>query len=57
MSAAHCAGCGRQWNGRHRAYHLEQSRNALVSVAFCFWEHGWQQGEAVRQAFILAGVS
>ena len=29
--------------------------NALVSGGFLLLEHGWQQGEAVRQAFILAG--
>ena len=34
---------------------IEQSRNALVSGGFLLLEHGWQQGEAVRQAFILAG--
>ncbi|EGD4991046.1 protein-(glutamine-N5) methyltransferase, release factor-specific, partial [Escherichia coli] len=27
----------------------------LVSGGFLLLEHGWQQGEAVRQAFILAG--
>ena len=34
---------------------IEQSRNALVSGGFLLLEHGWQQGEAVRQAFIHAG--
>ncbi|HHU9882641.1 TPA: protein-(glutamine-N5) methyltransferase, release factor-specific, partial [Escherichia coli] len=34
---------------------IEQSRNALVSGGFLLLEHGWQQGEAVRQAFIFAG--
>ncbi|HBC6650917.1 TPA: peptide chain release factor N(5)-glutamine methyltransferase, partial [Escherichia coli] len=32
---------------------IEQSRNALVSGGFLLLEHGWQQGEAVRQAFIF----
>jgi release factor glutamine methyltransferase len=40
----------------HQGLHIiEQSRNALVSGGFLLLEHGWQQGEAVRQAFILAG--
>ena len=30
----------------------QEEGNALANV---FLEHGWQQGEAVRQAFILAG--
>ncbi|MBY7471651.1 peptide chain release factor N(5)-glutamine methyltransferase [Escherichia marmotae] len=34
---------------------IEQSRNALASGGFLLLEHGWQQGEVVRQAFMQAG--
>ena len=36
---------------------IEHSRAALAKGGYLLLEHGWQQGAAVRQAFIQVGYS